>query len=258
MRNEADFSAIRSGRCVVLSEFNTENAEKSRRVHRGLDKGRVDTGSGKMKVGILAVQGDFEAHGATLARIGVEHVFVRTPSDMDGVDAVILPGGESTTQWKFLVDEGLDKSLLAHAARGGAIFGTCAGAILLAREVQNPAQPSLELADITVIRNGYGRQLASEVRHETTSLSPVPIEMVFIRAPIIERMGPAVEVLAKSDAKPVLIRQGQILIATFHPELTSDTTIHDYFVRMAAGTNATSDGSAKDPSNSRSVPVERR
>jgi len=102
-----------------------------------------------------------------------------TPSDMDGVDAVILPGGESTTQWKFLVEEGLDKTLLAHAACGGAIFGTCAGTILLAREVRNPAQPSLGLADITVIRNGYGRQLASEVRREVTSISPAPIEMVF-------------------------------------------------------------------------------
>src|SRR6267378_3453857 len=170
-----------------------------------------------MKVGILAVQGDFEAHGATLDRIGVEYVFVRTPNDMQGVDAVILPGGESTTQWKFLVEEGLDKTLLAHATRGGAIFGTCAGAILLAREVCNPTQPSLALADITVIRNGYGRQLA--------------IEMVFIRAPIIERTGPAVEILATSGGKPVLMRQGQILIATFHPELTDDTIVHQYFLR---------------------------
>ena len=186
-----------------------------------------------MKVGILAFQGDFEAHGATLERLGVEHVFVRTQNDMECVDALILPGGESTTQWKFLVEEGLDKALLAHASRGGAIFGTCAGAILLAREVHNPAQPSLGLADITVIRNGYGRQLASEVRHEMTSLSPAPVEMVFIRAPIIERTGPRVEILATSESNPVLMRQGQILIATFHPELTSDTTVHEYFLRMA-------------------------
>jgi 5'-phosphate synthase pdxT subunit len=185
-----------------------------------------------MRVGILAVQGDFEAHGATLARMGVEHVFMRTPRDMDGVDAVILPGGESTTQWKFLVEEGLDQSLLAHAACGGAIFGTCAGAILLAREVRNPTQASLGLADITVIRNAYGRQLASGVRHESTSLSVAPIEMVFIRAPIIERTGPNVEVLATSEDKPVLMRHNRILIATFHPELTSDTTVHDYFLRM--------------------------
>jgi 5'-phosphate synthase pdxT subunit len=187
-----------------------------------------------MKVGILAVQGDFEAHGATLARLGVEHVFVRTPRDLEGVDAIILPGGESTTQWKFLVEEGLDKSVLEHAARGGAIFGTCAGAILLAHEVRNPEQQSLGLADITVTRNAYGRQLASEVRHGTTSISPAPIEMVFIRAPIIERVGPGVEVLAQSLGQPVLIRQGRILIATFHPELTRDTTVHEYFLLKAS------------------------
>jgi pyridoxal 5'-phosphate synthase pdxT subunit len=185
------------------------------------------------KVGILAVQGDFEAHAATLARMGVEYVFVRTPRDLEGVDAVILPGGESTTQWKFLVEEGLDKSLLAHAARGGAIFGTCAGAILLAKEIRNPAQQSLGLANITVIRNGYGRQLASEVRHGAAAISSEPLEMVFIRAPIIERVGSGVEVFAKSEGQPVLVRQGQILIATFHPELTRDTTVHEYFLRMA-------------------------
>jgi 5'-phosphate synthase pdxT subunit len=185
------------------------------------------------KVGILAVQGDFEAHAATLSRMGADYAFVRTPRDLEGVDAVILPGGESTTQWKFLVEEGLDKCLVEHAARGGAMFGTCAGAILLAREVQNPAQQSLGLADITVIRNAYGRQLASEVRHGATAISPEPIEMVFIRAPIIERVGPDVEVLAESEGQPVLIRQGHILIATFHPELTTDNTVHEYFLRMA-------------------------
>lgn len=189
----------------------------------------------RMKIGILAVQGDFEAHAATLARMGVDHVFVRTPRDLDGVDAVILPGGESTTQWKFLVEEGLEKALEAHAARGGAIFGTCAGAILLARDVRNPRQDSLKVADISVIRNAYGRQLASEVRHGETSISDAPIEMVFIRAPIIDRVGPGVEVLAESEGKPVLVRQGKILIATFHPELTDDTRVHEYFVRTVAG-----------------------
>jgi 5'-phosphate synthase pdxT subunit len=188
-----------------------------------------------LKIGILAVQGDFEAHAAMLARLGAEHVFVRAPRDLAGVDGMILPGGESTTQWKFLVEEGLDKSLREFATGGGAIFGTCAGAILLAREVHRPDQPSLGLAEIVVIRNAYGRQLASEVRSELTSLSPAPIEMVFIRAPIIERAGPNVEILATSQGQPVLVRQGRILIATFHPELTGDTTVHGYFLRMAAG-----------------------
>jgi 5'-phosphate synthase pdxT subunit len=183
-----------------------------------------------MKVGILAVQGDFEAHAATLERLGVSYVFVRTPRDLEDVDAIILPGGESTTQWKFLVEEGLDKGLREHAARGGAIFGTCAGAILLARDVHHPEQESLGLADIAVIRNGYGRQLSSEVRHEVTSLSPAPIEMVFIRAPIIERVAPNVEVLGLSEGQPVLARQDRILISTFHPELTTDSTVHEYFL----------------------------
>jgi len=186
-----------------------------------------------MKVGILAVQGDFEAHAATLARMGIDYVFVRTSRDMEGVDAVILPGGESTTQWKFLVEEGLDESLREHASKGGAMFGTCAGAILMARGVHNPAQESLGLADIDVIRNGYGRQLASEVRHGGTAISAEPLEMVFIRAPIIERVGPSVQVLAKSGGQPVLIRDGNMLISTFHPELTSDNSVHEYFVRMA-------------------------
>jgi 5'-phosphate synthase pdxT subunit len=186
-----------------------------------------------MKVGILAVQGDFEAHAATLARMGVGHVFVRMSRDLEGVDAVILPGGESTTQWKFLAEEGLEEPLREFGVRGGPMFGTCAGAILLAQDVRNPQQPSLGLADISVIRNGYGRQLASEVRHGFTAISPEPIEMVFIRAPIIEGVGPGVQVLAKSREAPVLIRQGSLLIATFHPELTSDNTVHEYFLRLA-------------------------
>jgi 5'-phosphate synthase pdxT subunit len=198
----------------------------------------VDTGKKSIKVGILAVQGDFEAHAATLARLGVEYVFVRTPEDFKCLDAVILPGGESTTQWKFLVEEGLDESLRKHAARGGAIFGTCAGAILLAREVHNPQQPSLGLVDITVARNAYGRQLASEVRQELTPLSPKPLEMVFIRAPMIERVGPGVEVLGSSQGQSVLVRQGHILVATFHPELTRDTTVHEYFLRLVSGDGA--------------------
>ena len=184
-----------------------------------------------MKVGILAMQGDFEAHAATLARMGAEYAFVRTPRDLEGVDAVILPGGESTTQWKFLVEEGLDQSLREFAARGGAMFGTCAGAILLAREVHHPDQASLGLADIAVIRNAYGRQLASEVRSEVTSLSPAPIEMVFIRAPIIRRVGEGVHVLGRCGDLPVLVEQGNILAATFHPELTEDETIHRYFLK---------------------------
>ncbi len=185
-----------------------------------------------MRVGILAVQGDFEAHAEVFSRLGVEHVLVKTPAGMADLDALVLPGGESTTQRKFLAEEGLESTIRKLAARGGAFFGTCAGTILLAREVRNPAQASLGLADLVVVRNAYGRQLASEVRLGSCKLKSEPLEMVFIRAPIIERVGAGVEVLAESEGRPVLVRQGRVLAATFHPELTRDTTVHEYFLRM--------------------------
>jgi pyridoxal 5'-phosphate synthase pdxT subunit len=184
------------------------------------------------KIGISAIQGDYEAHARMLARMGVEHRYVRRPGDLTGLDAVILPGGESTTHLKVMTDEGLLDALKKFAADGGAFFGTCAGAILLAREAYGPAQASLGLLDISVLRNGYGRQLASDVRVGATKLRKEPIEMVFIRAPIIESVGREVEVLAEFGGHPVLVRQGPILAATFHPELTSDTVIHEHFLEM--------------------------
>jgi pyridoxal 5'-phosphate synthase pdxT subunit len=187
-----------------------------------------------VKVGILAVQGDFEAHGATLEGLGVEHRFVRTPQDLEDCTALILPGGESTTQLQFLEEEGLREAIRRFAREGGAIFGTCAGAILMAREVKHPDQPSLGLVDMTIVRNGYGRQLASEVAQGGSTLTREPLEMVFIRGPVIERVGPGVEVLAEYAGKPVLVQQGRILAATFHPELSADTTVHRHFLEMAA------------------------
>jgi pyridoxal 5'-phosphate synthase pdxT subunit len=186
-----------------------------------------------MKVGILAVQGDFEAHRAVLERLGAETREVRTPTDLEELDAVVLPGGESTTHLKILQEEGLFEALRQFAAEGGAIFGTCAGAILMAREVKNPAQASLDLMDITVLRNAYGRQVQSAVRWGRSELKEEPLEMVFIRAPIIERVGSEVDVLADDAGKPVLVRQGRLLAATFHPELTSDTAVHQYFLELA-------------------------
>ena len=183
-----------------------------------------------MKVGILAIQGDFEAHARVLERLSVDYAFVRTPADLQGVDAVILPGGESTTHLKVLSEEGLLDALRKFAAAGGAFFGTCAGTILLAKEVKGPPQESLGILDMTVVRNGYGRQLASDVLSGTTTLRDTPLEMVFIRAPVIDRVGHGVEVLAERDGKPVLVRQGKHLAATFHPELTSDTAVHEYFL----------------------------
>jgi pyridoxal 5'-phosphate synthase pdxT subunit len=187
-----------------------------------------------MKIGILAVQGDYEAHARMLERLGADYIFVRTPEEVAQVDAIILPGGESTTMLKFLKEEGLESALRALDARGGAFFGTCAGAILLAREVRSPAQESLGFADLVITRNAYGRQLASEVRTSPSKLKSEPLEMVFIRAPWIDQVGPGVEVLAREGGRPVLVRDGRILIATFHPELTGDTTVHEYFLKLAA------------------------
>jgi len=185
-----------------------------------------------MKIGILAVQGDFEAHAAMLDRLGVLHTFVKSPGDLSGIDGLILPGGESSTHLKFLTEEGLLETIRRFSAEGGAFFGTCAGAILLASEVKNPEQASLGLANMTVLRNGYGRQLSSEVRFGPCRLKDDSLEMVFIRAPIIERTGQGVEVLAESEGCPVLVRQGKILAATFHPELTDDATVHQHFLHL--------------------------
>jgi 5'-phosphate synthase pdxT subunit len=186
-----------------------------------------------MKVGILAVQGDYEAHGKMLERLGVDHTYVRLPGDLAGLNGIILPGGESSTHLKVLTEEGLFGALKQFAsANGGALFGTCAGAILLAREVHGPAQASLGLLDVSILRNGYGRQLASDVHMGATKLRNEPLEMVFIRAPIIESAGKGIEILAADAGHPVLVQQGRVLASTFHPELTDDTTVHEHFLKM--------------------------
>ncbi len=193
-----------------------------------------------MKIGILAVQGDFEAHAAMLRGLGAESLEVRTVADLEDCDGLILPGGESTTQLQFLQEEGLYDAVREFAAEGRAIFGTCAGAILLATEVKNPAQGSLNLMDMTVLRNAYGRQVASDVFFGPSRLNTEPMEMVFIRGPIIERVGPSVEILAEYSGKPVLVQKGNLLAATFHPELTADTTVHAHFLQLVAkGTTKT-------------------
>jgi 5'-phosphate synthase pdxT subunit len=185
-----------------------------------------------VKIGILAVQGDFEAHAAMLASLGVETVEVRTPSDLEDCDGLILPGGESTTQLQFLREEGLDAAIRKFAANGKAIFGTCAGAILLASEVKNPHQDSLALLDMTVLGNGYGRQVHSDVVSGPSTLRKEPLEMVFIRGPVIERVALNVEVLAEYAGKPTLVQKGRVMASAFHPELTSDTTVHRHFLEL--------------------------
>lgn len=186
-----------------------------------------------MKIGILAVQGDFAAHAAMLASMGIDSLEVRTCEDLAGCDGLILPGGESTTQLQFLQEEGLYDAIKKFAADGKAILGTCAGAILLATEVKNPQQESLGLLDMTVLRNGYGRQVHSDVVSGPSKLKSEPMEMVFIRGPIFERVGRDIEVLAEYAGKPALVQKGHILAAAFHPELTNDTTVHRHFLNQA-------------------------
>jgi 5'-phosphate synthase pdxT subunit len=189
---------------------------------------------GPVKIGIVAIQGDFAAHAAMLQELGAETVEVRTVQDLEGCDGIVLPGGESTTQLQFLKEEGLFDAIRKFSKRGGAIFGTCAGAILLATKVNNPPQESLGLLDMTVLRNGYGRQLASDVFYGPSTLKQQPLEMVFIRGPIIEEVGKDISVLARHEGKAALVEKGNVLAATFHPELTDDTTVHQHFLEMAA------------------------
>ena len=187
------------------------------------------------KVGVLALQGDFAAHGAALERAGAEPVYVRERSQLREIDGLILPGGESSTMLKLLRHENLFDDL-AEFGRRKPMFGTCAGAILMARDVTNPSQESLGLMDIEVERNGYGRQVDSRVVELDTEpefakrTAPGKLEAVFIRAPIIRRAGNGVHVLAEYDGDPVLIEQGRHLVATFHPELTRDARVHRLFL----------------------------
>jgi pyridoxal 5'-phosphate synthase pdxT subunit len=176
------------------------------------------------KVGVLALQGDFEAHQKALQRAGADAVQVRTPDELAKVDGLVIPGGESTTMLKLLDVSGL-KEPLRRFGQEKPIFGTCAGAILLASEVSHPAQESLHLMDISVERNGYGRQLDSRVVRLEDG-----VEAVFIRAPIIRRVGENAKVLATYNGDPVLVEEGRHLVATFHPELTGDSRVHQRFL----------------------------
>ena len=184
-----------------------------------------------LSIGVLALQGDYDAHRQTLSRLGVRALLVRTPKELDGVDGLIIPGGESSTFLKFLEREGFLHKLRDFVSQKPT-FGTCAGAILLAREVLNPKQESLGVIDIAIQRNAYGRQIDSSIMTAPTKLDGPPLEMVFIRAPRIERVGKGVQVLAEREQHPVLVKEGQILAATFHPELSSDTRVHELFVEM--------------------------
>jgi 5'-phosphate synthase pdxT subunit len=189
--------------------------------------------SGKKKIGVLALQGDFEAHEKALVRAGAEPVQVRSAADLQQVDGLIIPGGESTTMMKLLEEEKL-LAPLRDFGRDHPIFGTCAGAILLASGVSGPSQPSLGLMDIDVERNAYGRQLDSRIARLRAEGAAVDLEAVFIRAPKIRRVGRDAKVLAQYEGDPVLVEQGRHLVATFHPELTDDPSIHLMFLNKIA------------------------
>ena len=195
-----------------------------------------------MRIGVLALQGDFALHAKALQRCGADAVEVRKPEQLHDVDGLIIPGGESTTLLKLMNEWGFVPALEKFHAAGKPIFGTCAGLIVTARDVTNPPQLSLGLIDVGVERNAYGRQRESFETGGTATLDGrrVPIEMVFIRAPRIRRVGPGVETQAAHGDEPVMARQGSVLVATFHPELTDDPTVHRYFCQMVKGREAPS------------------
>jgi pyridoxal 5'-phosphate synthase pdxT subunit len=179
-------------------------------------------------IGVLALQGDFDAHRRTLEKLGVPVVLVRKPEQLDQIDGLIIPGGESTAFLRLLGEAGFDK--LRDFVLHRPVFGTCAGCILLARDVENPEQRGLGAIDIRVRRNAYGRQIDSFIAQSPSKLGD--IEMVFIRAPKIVDVGPQVDVLASDKGDPVLVQQGNVMAATFHPELSDDTAVHQRFVDL--------------------------
>jgi len=184
-------------------------------------------------IGVLALQGAYDAHARTLTSLGATPKLIRLPDELSNLDGLIMPGGESTTMLKFLERNGFFETLQAFV-QTTPTFGTCAGAILLAKDVASPTQRSLAALDITIERNAYGRQNDSVILTAPTILEGGPLEMVFIRAPRITRTGPAVETLATRDDAPVLVRQGHLLAATFHPELSPDPRVHQLFLDLVA------------------------
>jgi pyridoxal 5'-phosphate synthase pdxT subunit len=187
-----------------------------------------------MKVGVLAIQGDFAAHRQRLEQLGATVVEVRKPEQLDELDALVIPGGESTTFLKVLGEQGFEK--LKQFVLTRPTFGTCAGAIMLAKQVENPSQRGLGALNVTIRRNAYGRQIDSFIGTGEAvaglETGAGPLEMVFIRAPKFEQVGSDVEVLAKQGEDPVLVRQGKVMASTFHPELSDDTRVHAAFLKM--------------------------
>jgi 5'-phosphate synthase pdxT subunit len=187
------------------------------------------TSDRQLRIGVLALQGDYESHATRLRELGAEVRLVRKPEELDGLDGLVIPGGESSTFLKFLERGNFLRALQKFIACKP-VFGTCAGCILLAEKVERPAQASLGAMHITVERNAYGRQNDSAIVMSETSLPGGPLEMVFIRAPKISQCGGDVEILAERDGSPTLVREGRMLAATFHPELSGDVRVHQLFL----------------------------
>jgi 5'-phosphate synthase pdxT subunit len=186
-----------------------------------------------MKVGVLALQGDFDAHRKRLEELGAAVVLVKKPEQLDEIDGLVIPGGESGTFLKLLGEAGFEK--LKQFVRLKPTFGTCAGAILLANEVENPKQSGLGALDIRIRRNAYGRQIDSSIREGR--FGELPIEMVFIRAPKIERVGPDIKIIGTEGGDAVAVQQGKVMAATFHPELSEDTRVHQAFLDLITKSN---------------------
>lgn len=203
----------------------------------------------RVRIGVLAVQGAFAEHIAVLRQLGVEAVPVRLPSDLEGLAGLIIPGGESTTMRKLIYNWSLREPILALARTGAPVFGTCAGMILLAVEIDDGGAPVLPLLDITVTRNAFGRQLDSfEAELNVPVLGDRPVHGVFIRAPVVQRVGPEVDVLAElADGRIVAVRSGNIIATAFHPELAGETRFHRLVATMAAEFAEPGEGSGRRP-----------
>lgn len=205
----------------------------------------------QLRIGVLALQGAYDAHARALRALGAIPELVRTPDQLEGLDGLIMPGGESTTMLKFLERNGFFEVLQSYV-KNTPTFGTCAGAILLANHVENPPQRSLGALDITVERNAYGRQIDSTILTADTALPGGPLEMVFIRAPRIRSTGPSVKILASREGAATLVRSGNLMAATFHPELSNDLRVHQLFLDLVR------DHAAQRRSNQGEVTVDRR
>src|SRR3989338_3255859 len=185
----------------------------------------------KIKIGVLALQGDFKEHIEMLKKCNVDATEVRLPEDLEDMGGLITPGGESTTMGSLMLRHGLDRELIKKYKEGMAIYGTCAGAILLAKNIEDSNQPRLSLLDISIKRNDYGRQIDSfESQLEIKKIGR--FTGIFIRAPVIEKVNSGINVLSSFNKNPVLVQQGKILASTFHPELTNDRRVHEYFIVM--------------------------